>query len=213
MDLEQHLKRQIAFSRATFGPGTRQKGVIDHIRRELIEVENSDGSPEEWVDVVILSLDGLTRALLNKGRTVDRAAEAAVDLIVEKQNRNELRDWPDWRTAPADKAIEHVKVASVEEDEYPVWIKFRAWMTGYVPSHLQPSSEIIRAGIKAMQDMFASTPPRVVEDQIFRRIARDQFALEKFRRFGNGPFDRTVIVKDVADYLDLPVDRVEGYLK
>jgi hypothetical protein len=37
MDLKQHLIRQMAFSHATFGPGERRDGVIDHIRKELIE--------------------------------------------------------------------------------------------------------------------------------------------------------------------------------
>lgn len=109
LDLEQHLKRQIAFSRATWGPGERRKGVIDHIRKELIEVEQSDGAADEWVDVVILALDGLTRRLVSTVDDYSDVARRAVAMIVAKQNRNELRDWPDWRTAPAGKAIEHVK--------------------------------------------------------------------------------------------------------
>ena len=56
-DLQQHLVRQMVFSRATFGPGERTKGVIDHIRKELIEIEQADDRAEEWVDVVILALD------------------------------------------------------------------------------------------------------------------------------------------------------------
>lgn len=36
-DLSQHLLRQRAFSRATFGAGRRTKGVVDHIRKELLE--------------------------------------------------------------------------------------------------------------------------------------------------------------------------------
>ena len=63
MDLKQHLLRQMAFSHATFGPGTRTNGVVDHIRKELVEVLESNGSADEWVDVVILGLDGLTREL------------------------------------------------------------------------------------------------------------------------------------------------------
>lgn len=106
-----HLTRQIAFSRATFGPGERREGVIDHIRKELVEVENSGGAADEWVDVVILALDGLTRRLMSVGSmrniTAHEAAEIAVNMIVGKQSCNELRNWPDWRTAPANKAIEH----------------------------------------------------------------------------------------------------------
>ena len=110
LDLEQHLLRQMAFSRGTFGPGERRAGVIDHIRKELVEVEGTAGALDathEWVDVVILALDGLTRALLACGCTPEVAAAEAVAIIRRKQSRNEGRDWPDWRTAPQDKAIEH----------------------------------------------------------------------------------------------------------
>lgn len=114
MDLYQHLLRQMAFSRATFGPDERTAGVCDHIRKELVEVAN-EGSPlnraDEWVDVVILALDGLTRALRAAGMRSDMAAGEAVAMILRKQAKNESREWPDWRTAAPDKAIEHVKPA------------------------------------------------------------------------------------------------------
>lgn len=123
-DLEAHMTRQMVFSRATFGPGTRTEGVIDHIRKELVEIAESNGSPEEWVDVVILALDGLTRSIWAGRRlaqhtnapeagpyslTADQAAIVAVRKIIAKQAKNERRDWPDWRGAPADRAIEHVR--------------------------------------------------------------------------------------------------------
>lgn len=122
-DFESHLTRQIAFSRGAFGPGQRTAGVIDHIRKELVEVESAttdDERAKEWVDVVILALDGLWRAtqavkdreyaeLAWEPPYADEIACTVVGAIVDKQNRNERRDWPDWRTAPADKAIEHVR--------------------------------------------------------------------------------------------------------
>jgi hypothetical protein len=109
-DFETHLVRQMVFSKATFGFGARTKGVLDHIRKELAEVEASNGSPEEWVDVVILALDGLTRTLWSAGDyrlSADEIASAAVKSIVFKQAKNERRVWPDWRTQPQEKAIEH----------------------------------------------------------------------------------------------------------
>lgn len=109
LNLEEHLKRQIAFSRATFGPGERRKGVVDHIRKKLEEIESGNGDPVEWVDVVILALDGLTRKLIAEGLSHDRAAYSACLMIISKQGRNEVRDWPDWRTSDPDKAIEHVR--------------------------------------------------------------------------------------------------------
>lgn len=112
MDLKQHLLRQMAFSHHAFGPGERTAGVIDHIRKELVEVEQANGESSEWVDVVILALDGLTRRLAycnGERRDPDRVAEMACKMIIGKQSRNEARDWPDWRSAPNDKAIEHVR--------------------------------------------------------------------------------------------------------
>jgi hypothetical protein len=111
-DFQTHLTRQIVFSKTTFGPGARTKGVIDHIRKELIEVEESGGSANEWVDVVILALDGLTRQIWHGTPmpiSAEKAASIAVDMILFKQHKNERRDWPDWRTQSQDAAIEHVQ--------------------------------------------------------------------------------------------------------
>lgn len=120
MDMKAHLLRQMAFSRGAFGPGERRQGIIEHIRKELVEIEESDGSHEEWVDVVILALDGLWRSIDKLSKYIDPEdgldglpmseiiAELTVIAILEKQGINELRVWPDWRTVPQDKPIEHV---------------------------------------------------------------------------------------------------------
>jgi len=122
MNIEQHLLRHMAFSHATFGPDKRTEAVVDHIRKELGEVLESAASgeeAEEWVDVVILALDGLTRSLAFEcplGRAdPEEVASRACRMIREKQSRNEARSWPDWRTAQTDKAIEHVRTDEIEE--------------------------------------------------------------------------------------------------
>jgi len=113
MDLKHHLLRQIAFSRATFGPGRRINGVLDHIKSEIEEVRLSDGSPKEWVDLVILSLDGLWRSLMWQESSIPADPEVVADMVCAtikaKQSKNEGRVWPDWREMPVDKAIEHVR--------------------------------------------------------------------------------------------------------
>src|SRR5690606_10548435 len=63
------------------------------------EIEADPGDLREWVDVVILALDGAWRS----GATPLQIIEA----IVSKQTKNEGRSWPDWRTADPNKAIEH----------------------------------------------------------------------------------------------------------
>jgi hypothetical protein len=96
-----HLERQREFTLKTFGPGARTAGVLDHIRKELAEIEADPVDVREWADVVILAFDGALRAGWDP--------QEILDAIRSKQNRNETRQWPDWRTAPADRAIEHVR--------------------------------------------------------------------------------------------------------
>jgi len=98
-DLIAHLQRQRTWSQKTFGPSTRTAGVLDHIRKELHEIEKAPADLSEWIDVVILALDGAWRA--------GYQPEAIVAALHTKQLQNEARTWPDWRTQPTDKAIEH----------------------------------------------------------------------------------------------------------
>jgi hypothetical protein len=102
-DLVEHLEKQHDFSLRTFGPGKRTKGLIDHIQKELREIECDPADLTEWIDVIMLGLDGAWRA----GFEPQEIAQELHD----KLERNKARDWPDWRTADPDKAIEHVRSA------------------------------------------------------------------------------------------------------
>lgn len=104
-DLHVHLQRQREFSERTFGPGPRTAGLIDHIRKELLEIEADPGDLAEWIDVAILALDGAWRT--------GASPQQIIDALVAKQVKNEGRTWPDWRTAPPDKAIEHDRSGEV----------------------------------------------------------------------------------------------------
>lgn len=96
-----HLERQREWSERTFGPGNRTQGVLDHIRKELTEIEADPLDLSEWVDVLILAFDGAWRA--------GWQPQEIIDAIRAKQTKNEGRSWPDWRTAPPDTAIEHIR--------------------------------------------------------------------------------------------------------
>ncbi|WP_395734124.1 dATP/dGTP pyrophosphohydrolase domain-containing protein [Prosthecobacter sp.] len=102
-DLIAHLERQVKFSEKTFGPGCRTFGILDHIRKELAEIDADPMDLEEWVDVILLAFDGAWR-IGAKPWEIAQAIEA-------KLTKNENRTWPDWRTAPAGKAIEHTRSA------------------------------------------------------------------------------------------------------
>lgn len=109
-DFTAHLHRQQQFSAKTFGPGKRVQGVTDHIAKELIEVRESDGDLSEWIDVVILGLDGALRSA---------TPEQVVAALIAKQAKNESRRWPDWRTADPNKAIEHDRSHDIPADSGP----------------------------------------------------------------------------------------------
>jgi len=135
-NFHQYLARQCAVGREKFGPGHRSLGVQEHIRSEFDEINSAETNTEkvaEWTDVVILAMDGLlrsTRELLRErlegqgatgpvadqsGRIIghngeptnDVIAAVALSAILEKQGKNELRDFGDWRGHPEDKLMQH----------------------------------------------------------------------------------------------------------
>jgi hypothetical protein len=95
----EYLAHQRSWSEETFGPGPRLLGVLDHIRKELIEIEADPTDLGEWVDVIILGFDGAWRA--------GWEPQEIIHAIQMKQAKNETRTWPDWRTVNTDFAIEH----------------------------------------------------------------------------------------------------------
>lgn len=102
-DLVAHVTRQREWSRRTFGPARRTNGVLDHIAKELQEVRASPDDLDEWIDVIILALDGAWRH--------GHEPAEIVRALVDKQARNEARSWPDWRDRSEDEAIEHTRDA------------------------------------------------------------------------------------------------------
>jgi Protein of unknown function (DUF550) len=98
-DLVAHLHRAREFSDRTFGPRYSPMRVIAHITKELREIEAQPFDLEEWIDVMILAMDGAWRA----GFEPEEIAAA----LAAKQCKNENRKWPDWRTVAADQPIEH----------------------------------------------------------------------------------------------------------
>jgi len=89
------------WSLSTFGPGTRHKGIIAHIRKELKELEDDPRDLDEWIDVILLALDGAWRSGANPERIIE-ALEA-------KMRKNRGRNWPDWKALSQDDPIEHVR--------------------------------------------------------------------------------------------------------
>lgn len=105
--IQQYIRKQIVWSLKTFGPGKRDTGIIDNIRKELIEIEDRPGDIMEWVDVIILALDGAWR----NGHT----STGIIKALREKQSMNAARKWPDWKTSESGKAIGHIRNSVVCE--------------------------------------------------------------------------------------------------
>lgn len=101
MDLVKYIYDQRAFSFETFGPGARTPMVLDHLRKELKEVEANPNDLEEWVDVIILALDGAWRT--------NHFPEEIASSLEAKLSKNKQRQWPDWRKSNPNKAIEHIR--------------------------------------------------------------------------------------------------------
>lgn len=102
LDLIPYIEKQIAWSEKNFGPGAKTAGIIDHIRKELIEIEAAPNDLEEWIDVIILALDGAWRS--------GHLPEEIANELLRKFDVNVCRKWPDWRTAEPGKAIEHIRI-------------------------------------------------------------------------------------------------------
>ena len=91
-------------------------GVVDHIRKELREIEAEPGDLKEWIDVAILALDGAWRS--------GASPAEILAALVAKQDKNEARTWPGWRGADPDKAIEHDRTGEKppEADDGLPWL-------------------------------------------------------------------------------------------
>jgi hypothetical protein len=110
-DIVSYIFRQREWSERTFGEGRRTLGVTRHIERELAEIRADPSDLMEWVDVVILAMDGAWRA----GYTPTQIMEA----MEEKQATNFAREWP--APGPEDEPTEHVRAAPepVADGELP----------------------------------------------------------------------------------------------
>lgn len=105
--LTQRIDRQRQWSEKTFGGGPRTLGVISHIRKELLEIEAKPDDLEEWIDVLILAMDGAWRTGASTSRIIA--------CLEAKQRKNMARTWP--MPTSQDTAVEHVR----DLDEEPTW--------------------------------------------------------------------------------------------
>lgn len=63
LGIAEYMAHASVWSHRTFGPGTRQAGVVAHISKELEEIASAPDDLSEWADLFILGLDGCWRAM------------------------------------------------------------------------------------------------------------------------------------------------------
>ena len=101
MNLEAFIKDTHDWSLKTHGPGDSTTRVVSHIIKELGEIMDDPDDIYEWIDVIILALNGASR----RGFTPEHIVQALQD----KMEINKKRDWPNYRLHPKDKPLEHDK--------------------------------------------------------------------------------------------------------
>lgn len=105
-DLIQFLTDQKSWSEETFGPMEFRgfMGVLDHMKKEIAEIEEAPNDSHEWADLILLAFDAAWRSGLHP-------LEIVLALVI-KFEINKGRTWPKWHEAEPGKAIEHIR----EED-------------------------------------------------------------------------------------------------
>lgn len=96
------LAEHIPWSKATFGPGARTGGITKHIEKELDEIRQNPTDLMEWIDVIILALDGAWRAG-HPPQHIEQALASKLDCIRQ-------REYP--MPASEDEPSEHVREAA-----------------------------------------------------------------------------------------------------
>lgn len=102
MNLAKFIDEKFEWSLRVIGPGQRTVGIVAHISKELGEILDDPASVEEWVDVILLALDGASR--------VGFSGDEIVAAMVSKQAKNCLRQWPEHQ--PEHQSVEHVREES-----------------------------------------------------------------------------------------------------
>lgn len=97
--LTKYVVAQTAWSRVTFGSSRRTVGICRHIEKELVEIQADPDDAREWIDVMILAIDGYWR---HGGKPEELAA-----MLEGKQRVNFEREWPPIQAE--DQPTEHVK--------------------------------------------------------------------------------------------------------
>jgi hypothetical protein len=168
----------------TFGPNQTLAGIRDHMRKEVKEIEDAPTDRTEPIDLIMLGISYLRRLGMD--------APSIVALWQQRMVSLKVRDWPDWRKADPDKAIEHVRD---EPGELPE-------PRGYAPvvAVLQTKPRIAW-GIRAMQDGVWWQDPATGQIAMYGSEKAAQEALDSYRGTARISFATADIERAFRSYL------------
>jgi hypothetical protein len=106
-EIRTYVRKQMKWSRKTFGGGRRTEGICKHIEKELTEIRADPRDAKEWADIAILALDGLWRCYNDDDYDDEMLARIAADVLIMKQDINFGREWPP--PGSEDEPNEHVR--------------------------------------------------------------------------------------------------------
>ena len=101
MNFTNYVRLHREWTLQALGEGEKVEGILRHIESELDEIREDPADLEEWIDLMILAIDGAVR----QGYSDAQIASALVD----KQLKNRARQWPPIGSVPDDQPIEHVE--------------------------------------------------------------------------------------------------------
>ena len=87
MSMTEYIRRHREWSQKTFGDVATPESVTKHIRKELDEIIANPSDLMEWVDVIILAIDGAWRFAKAEPEEIWLA-------LLRKQAVNRSREWP-----------------------------------------------------------------------------------------------------------------------
>ena len=95
--------RHANWSRKTFGPDSERGaiGPLNHLEKEIKEVQEAPGDIYEYVDCLLLVMDASRRAGFDQKQLIHAA--------YQKLEENKNRSWPDWKTSSLDNPMEHIR--------------------------------------------------------------------------------------------------------
>jgi len=95
------VNRQRTWSTTQFGESVDLPRILNHITEATGDVEKEPARLHNWIDIVLLAMDGAWRA--------GHSPKEVVQAIQDVQVRNIMRDWQNPGDLPIGEPIKHIR--------------------------------------------------------------------------------------------------------